>query len=119
MRSHISPSRETGEGDLLERLRSKRTLPSAADRRQIREAAGASLRDVASALGTSATSVIRWERGASPPRHLIPAYARLLEQFKQLAALDPAPEMRTPGLTGHEKGVRGDEHGQDTWPPRP
>jgi DNA-binding transcriptional regulator YiaG len=72
------------ENELLERLRAKRTLPAAIERRRLREAAGASLRDVARALGTSPTSVIRWERGGSPGSHSA-AYARLLEEFKRIA----------------------------------
>jgi DNA-binding transcriptional regulator YiaG len=54
------------------------------ERRRLREAAGASLRDVARALDTSPTSVIRWERGASPGDRTA-ASARLLEEFRQLA----------------------------------
>jgi DNA-binding transcriptional regulator YiaG len=73
------------ESDLLERLRAKRTLPAGDERRRIREAAGASLRAVATELGTSSTSVIRWERGASPGARTV-AYARLLEEFKRIAA---------------------------------
>jgi transcriptional regulator with XRE-family HTH domain len=73
------------ESELLERLRAKRTLPPAGERRRIREAAGASLRDVARELGTSATSVIRWERGASPGKQTA-AYARLLEELQRIAA---------------------------------
>ena len=49
------------DSELLERLRAQRKLPPAAERRQIRLESGASLRDVARELGTSATSVIRWE----------------------------------------------------------
>jgi transcriptional regulator with XRE-family HTH domain len=56
-----------------------------AERRQIRENAGASLRDVAREIGVSATSVIRWERGSSPGVHTV-AYARLLEELRRLAA---------------------------------
>jgi transcriptional regulator with XRE-family HTH domain len=77
------------ESKLLERLRARRALPPAADRQQIRLDAGASLRDVAREIGVSATSVIRWERGASPGTHTA-AYAQLLEELKQLAA-DPRP----------------------------
>jgi transcriptional regulator with XRE-family HTH domain len=75
----------TSESELLERLRARRALPLAADRRQIRIDAGASLRDVAREIGVSATSVIRWERGASPGTHTA-AYARLLEELKRVAA---------------------------------
>jgi DNA-binding transcriptional regulator YiaG len=69
---------------LLDCLRAKRTLPPAEERRRIREAAGASLRAVADELGTSATSVIRWERGASPGARTLP-YARLLDELKRIA----------------------------------
>jgi transcriptional regulator with XRE-family HTH domain len=73
------------ESQLLERLRAKRTLPPAAERKRIRLDAGASLRDVARELGTSATSVDRWEQGASP-REKTAAYARLLEELRRVAA---------------------------------
>lgn len=71
--------------ELLDRLRARRALPPAAERRKIRETAGASLRDVARELGTSSTSVIRWERGASPGVHTA-AYARLLSELERVAA---------------------------------
>jgi transcriptional regulator with XRE-family HTH domain len=73
------------DSELLERLRAKRTLPPAAERKRIRVAAGASLRDVARELGTSATSVIRWEQGASPGANTA-AYARLLDELRRVAA---------------------------------
>ena len=73
------------ESELLERLRAKRALPIADERRRIRVDAGASLRDVAREIGTSPTSVIRWEHGASPGTHAA-AYARLLEELKQLGS---------------------------------
>lgn len=73
------------ESELLERLRAKRGLPPTAERRRIREAAGASLRDVARELGTSATSVIRWERGASPGKHTA-AYGQLLDELRRIAS---------------------------------
>lgn len=73
------------ESELLTRLRAKRALPPAADRRRIREEAGASLREIARELGTSPTSVIRWERGASPRTHTA-AYARLLDELQRVAA---------------------------------
>jgi transcriptional regulator with XRE-family HTH domain len=71
------------ESELLERLRAKRRLPPADERRRIRVQAGASLRDIARELGTSATSVVRWERGASPGAKT-PAYARLLDELRRL-----------------------------------
>jgi transcriptional regulator with XRE-family HTH domain len=71
--------------ELLERLRARRALPTAEERRQIRLNAGASLRDIAREVGTSATSVIRWERGASPRQHTA-AYARLLDELRRITA---------------------------------
>jgi transcriptional regulator with XRE-family HTH domain len=100
--------RQDHESALLDRLRAKLTLPLPPERRLIREAAGASLRDVASELGTSATSVIRWERGANPGKHA-DAYARLLAEF-QLIAIG-SPETRAPALAG-TRGAREDRHGK-------
>jgi transcriptional regulator with XRE-family HTH domain len=74
--------------NLLDRLRAKRTLPTPEARRRIRENAGASLRDVASEIGTSPTSIIRWERGASPGQHSA-AYARLLDELQQIGGSYP------------------------------
>jgi transcriptional regulator with XRE-family HTH domain len=73
------------ESELLERLRAERALPPGPERRRIREQAGASLRDVARELGTSATSVLRWEAGASPGRRTA-AYRRLLDELERIAA---------------------------------
>lgn len=73
------------DSELLERLRAQRKLPPADERRQIRLESGASLRDVARELGTSATSVIRWEQGGSPGAKTA-AYARLLDELKRVAA---------------------------------
>jgi transcriptional regulator with XRE-family HTH domain len=69
---------------LLERLRAKRELPLPAERRRIREAAGASLRDIASELGVSHTAVRRWETSRAVPRESRIAYARLLDELKRL-----------------------------------
>ncbi len=73
-----------GDSDLLERLRAKRELPLPAERRRIRVAAGASLRDVAHELGVSHTAVRRWETKPSVPRESRIAYARLLDELRQL-----------------------------------
>lgn len=80
--------------ELLARLRAQRELPRAAERKKIREGAGASLRDVAKALGVSPAAVHRWEGGKKPgartlgasPGPLTAAYAALLEELKRLAA---------------------------------
>jgi DNA-binding transcriptional regulator YiaG len=76
---------ETPEtAELLERLRARRVLPPANERKAIRKAAGASLRDVAKALDTSAASVFRWEEGASPGSRTA-AYVKLLDELRRLA----------------------------------
>ena len=75
----------SGKTTLVERLRAKRGLPPAAERKRIREAAGASLRDVANELGTSAPAIVRWERGATPPKDKVEPYAKLLEQLRAVA----------------------------------
>ena len=70
--------------ELLERLRARRALPPADERKAIRKVAGASLRDVARAVGTSAASVLRWEQGASPGSRTA-AYVQLLDELRRLA----------------------------------
>jgi DNA-binding transcriptional regulator YiaG len=70
--------------ELLERVRSRRTLPSAGERRRIREAAGVSQRELARALGVSWTAVHRWEGGARPRTHLA-EYSRALNELRELA----------------------------------
>ena len=70
--------------DLLQRVRSRRALPPAPERKAIREQAGCSLREVGDAVGVSFMAVMRWEQGAQPrnPEHLI-AYSRLLEELRR------------------------------------
>jgi DNA-binding transcriptional regulator YiaG len=74
-----------GVDELLARVRSRRKLPPAAERRQIRKAAGLSLRDIAAAVGVSHTAVAAWEQGSMPREHEA-TYARLLDELKRLAA---------------------------------
>ncbi len=71
----------TGIDELLERVRSKRQLPPAKERQQIREAAGVTLREAAAALGVSHSLVRHWEQGGTPREHRA-AYAELLERLK-------------------------------------
>ena len=73
-----------GVDDLLERIRSRRGLPTASERRRIREGAGVSLRDVGDALGVSHTAVAAWESGTRPRQHHATAYAKLLEELRSL-----------------------------------
>ena len=70
--------------ELLDRVRARRVLPMAAERRSIREAAGVSQHEMARALGVSWTAIYRWERGSRPREreHEI-AYADLLIELKR------------------------------------
>ncbi len=69
-------------------------LPSPAERRRLREAAGLSQAQVATALGTRREAVGNWEGGRTEPRPpQRAAYARLLVG---LAARFPAPDSEAP-----------------------
>lgn len=72
-----------GVHDLLARVRARRSLPPAEERRRIRQEAGVSQREMAKALGTSWTSVQRWEEGARPRKHEA-SYMRLLDELRKL-----------------------------------
>lgn len=52
----------TAQKELLERVRARRVLPVAAERRRIREAADVSQHELAKALGVSWTASYRWEK---------------------------------------------------------
>jgi DNA-binding transcriptional regulator YiaG len=75
----------SGVDELLERVRSRRTLPVPSERRRIREEAGVSIRELARALGASHTAVASWEAGATPREHRA-AYAQLLAELARAAA---------------------------------
>lgn len=70
--------------ELLERVRSRRTLPAAGERRRIREAADVSQRELAAALGVSWTAIQRWEAGATPRTHL-DEYAQALNALREFS----------------------------------
>jgi DNA-binding transcriptional regulator YiaG len=74
--------------ELLERVRARRVLPPAAERRRIREQAGVSQHEVAKALGVSWTAVYRWEQGSRPREHEA-AYAELLAELQRIASVAP------------------------------
>lgn len=61
-------------------------LPPAARRREIREAAGLSLRQVAEPLGVTAMTVHRWEQGGKPGDQLAERYGRLLIALEEAVA---------------------------------
>lgn len=66
--------------DDLQELSALRTLLRSGAAGSIRTAAGLSLGEVAAVLGTSKTTVLRWERGENVPRgELALAYWRLLQ----------------------------------------
>ena len=66
----------------LEQAQFRLRLPPPAARRRLRRAAGLSQDVIARALGVSAVTVCRWERGArTPSRRLTAAYADLLDRL--------------------------------------
>lgn len=75
------------EHDLLARVRARRKLPHPSERRQIREQAGVSLRELAAAIGVSHVAITRWEAGSTPasPEHTA-TYGRILDELRRLAA---------------------------------
>nr|WP_221374436.1 helix-turn-helix transcriptional regulator [Actinoplanes polyasparticus] len=79
------PAVRNGVDSLVDRLRANR-LPPPAERRSIRRRAGASLEQVAAAIGVQKMTVSRWERGTREPwpRHLA-AYICLLEALAAVA----------------------------------
>jgi DNA-binding transcriptional regulator YiaG len=75
-----------GVAELARRLRGPQ-LPPPAQRRAIRLAAGATLRDIAEALQVNAMTISRWERGITEPwpRHHA-TYLCLLVALADVAA---------------------------------
>lgn len=68
--------------ELLERARAVNRLPPPRERRRIREAAGATQRELAGVLEVGVMTLNRWERGLTRPRgRKAVAYAALLEQL--------------------------------------
>jgi len=76
----------TPKEELLTNLRARRRLPLPAERRQIREAAGVSLRQLGEALGASPMAILRWEQGAQPrDPDQAREYGILLDELRSLA----------------------------------
>jgi DNA-binding transcriptional regulator YiaG len=73
----------TAFDELAEQVQARRSLPPPAKRRALREAAGASLADVARACGVTKQAVAFWESGEFAPAgaNLI-AYAKVLQLFR-------------------------------------
>jgi DNA-binding transcriptional regulator YiaG len=72
--------------ELSERVLARRSLPPPLTRRALREAAGASLADVARACGVTKQAVAQWESGLYSPRGAnLLAYAEVLRVFRKAA----------------------------------
>jgi transcriptional regulator with XRE-family HTH domain len=66
----------------IERSRARRRLPSPEQRRALRERAGISQAEVASALGVHRITVTRWETGQRVPGdEKLEAYVQLLDRL--------------------------------------
>lgn len=78
------PGRNVEAGDLIERVRDASRLPAPWRRRQIREDAAVSQRELAGALEVNVMTLNYWERGIAKPRGRNAArYARLLDQLAE------------------------------------
>ncbi|MFG2757081.1 telomere-associated protein Tap [Streptomyces wuyuanensis] len=89
---------------LLDAVAARESLPSPAERKRLREAAGLSQEQVARALQVRREAVSGWEAGRTEPRPpKRAAYARLLEG---LAARCPAPDATENAPTAPAPGAR-------------
>lgn len=72
-------------GEMLEKVKVRRSLPAPAARRAIRTASGLSQADVAQEVGVSTETISRWEAGTVTPqhRHLV-TYAQVLDELRAL-----------------------------------
>ncbi|MEV0411992.1 helix-turn-helix domain-containing protein [Streptomyces sp. NPDC050448] len=76
-------------------------LPSPKERRRLREAAGLTYEDVATAVGVTVSTVRSWETGSTDPRGpKREAYADLLTALRPPAPPAPAPAPQPPPLAG-------------------
>ena len=67
--------------------RIKRTrLPEASRRKQIRETAGVTIREMAALAGVSPMTVCRWERGTTPAPDLAAKYREVLDALEAAVA---------------------------------
>jgi transcriptional regulator with XRE-family HTH domain len=70
--------------DLRLKLHIRRNLPPPEELRRLREAAGASLADVASVIGSTRQAVQLWETGKREPYwRYLETYAAVLEMFRE------------------------------------
>lgn len=79
-----SPPVGSDVSGLLSRVRAASALPAPRHRRSIRERAGVSQREMATALGVHPMTLNRWERGVIQPRSGHAAdYSKLLEALQE------------------------------------
>lgn len=65
-----------------ERLDNRKSLPSPAERRALRESAGLTREEMGAILGTNAWNVVSWELGRGTPRgQMLAAYLKILRQI--------------------------------------
>jgi DNA-binding transcriptional regulator YiaG len=75
----------TATAELVDRIQARRELPSPAMQRALRKAAGASLAEVAEAVGVTRQAVSMWELGHRSPRaHYLEAYLEVLRAFRRM-----------------------------------
>lgn len=81
---------QTGVSDLAEFVRAAR-LPSTAERKRIRKAAGVSLREAGEAVGVTGETIWNWENDQyGPSRKNAVLYRKLLEALAQAAGTEIA-----------------------------
>lgn len=107
-----APPRRNPLAAALALAHARESLPSAIERRRIREAAGVSLTAIAESVGVSRAAVSRWESGQRSPRgQLVFAYRdvlnRLVAEGRALHKDTPPAETDGASKTNGD-GVRSD-----------
>lgn len=71
--------------ELLNQVADRRAMPPPERRREIREAAGLSQREIAEAMGVDTSTVHRWESGETLPRgERLRVYLDLLRRLREV-----------------------------------
>jgi DNA-binding transcriptional regulator YiaG len=73
---------------ILRKAETLRALPPPGERRRIRERAGVSQEDVATALGVAIATVSRWESGRTPGDDTLHHYIQLLTDLRAINEAD-------------------------------
>ncbi|OLB80752.1 MAG: hypothetical protein AUI14_05745 [Actinobacteria bacterium 13_2_20CM_2_71_6] len=83
----MSSTTVAGPEFLRRRIQEQRELPSPDARRQLREACGLSVNDLAQSVGVTPAAVRQWERGERAPRgELRRRYVEALRVLKEATA---------------------------------